>query len=179
MLYSVMEVSESIGLSKQSVYKKLKAKELQEHLTKNQGITYIDEDGFNLIREGLKANIEGLNDLNYEEVDNTVNEETATDTANLSVNQDLLNLLKEQLNQKDLQLKTKDIQIDEKDNQIHDLHRLMENSQILLKDKPKQDVLTVEEHFRELDNKFEDFREKIVENKEQQHKSILNKIFGK
>lgn len=179
MLYTVIEVSESIGLSKQSVYKKLKAKELLEHITKRQGITYIDEDGFNLIKDGLKANVDCLNHLNNKERDNTVNEEIAADTENLSVNQDLLSILKDQLYQKDLQLKTKDIQIDEKDNQIHDLHRLMENSQVLLKDKPKQDVLTLEEHFQELDNKFEDVREKMEKRKELQHKSMFSRIFKK
>jgi hypothetical protein len=179
MLYTVMEVSESIGLSKQSVYKKLKVKELHEHVTKRQGITYIDEDGFNLIKDGLKANVESLKDLNNKEIDNTPNEEAAADTENLNVNLDLLNILKDQLNQKDLQLKTKDIQIDEKDNQIHDLHRLMENSQILLKDKPKQDVLTLEEHFQELDNKFEDVREKMANRKSERHKSIFSRIFKK
>ena len=60
ILTQFMEVSESIGLSKQSIYKKLKAKELQDNITKKQGVTYINEVGFNLIRDGLKANIDGL-----------------------------------------------------------------------------------------------------------------------
>ena len=179
MLYSVMEVSESIGLSKQSIYKKLKAKELRDNITKKQGVTYINEVGFNLIKDGLKANVDGLNCLNNEEIDNTVDEPITEDTENLNVNIDLLNLLKDQLCQKDLQLKTKDIQLDEKDNQIHDLHKLIENSKVLLKDKPKRDILQLEEHFQELENKLEKVKENMDERKEEQHKSIFKKIFKK
>lgn len=179
MLYSVMEVSESIGLSKQSIYKKLKAKELQDNITKKQGVTYINEVGFNLIRDGLKANIEGLNCLNNEEIDSIIDGDTTDDTETFNVNLDLLNLLKDQLCQKDLQLKTKDIQLDEKDNQIHDLHKLIENSQVLLKDKPKRDILQLEEHFQELENKLEDVRENMSQRKEEQHKSLFSKIFKK
>ena len=179
MLYSVVEVSESVGLSKQSIYKKLKAKELQNNITKKQGVTYINEVGFNLIRNGLKSNLEGLNGLNDEKVDNTLNACFTDSTANLNVNQELLNLLKDQLTQKDVQLKTKDIQLDEKDNQIHDLHKLIENSQVLLKDKPNQDILQLEEHFQELETKLEVVKENMNERKLQHHESIFNKFFKK
>lgn len=58
MLYTIAEISDLIGLSKVSIYKKLKLKELAIHLSKKQGVTYITEQGFNLIKESLKLNDE-------------------------------------------------------------------------------------------------------------------------
>ena len=80
MLYTIAEVSELIGLSKVSIYKKLKVKELEVHLSKNQGVTYITEQGFNLIKEKLKLNDEIKTEVKPKDVDNTLNDETATDT---------------------------------------------------------------------------------------------------
>jgi len=161
MIYSVMEISKSIGLSKQSIYKKLKAKELQEHIIKKQGITYIDEEGFNLIKYSLKANIDDLKDfkedikcLNIKETDSTLNDEIASDTEISRMNQDIFNLLKIQLEEKDLQLNDKDLQ-------IHELHKLMENSQILLKEKP-QDIKLLEQHFQDLDYKIMNIKERSI-----------------
>ena len=149
-----MEVSESIGLSKQSIYKKLKAKELQEHITKKQGMTYIDEEGFNLIKDSLKANIYNLKDFKKEDTTSTLDDEIASDTEILSMDQDIFNLLKSQLKEKDLQLKDKDLQ-------MHELHKLMENSQILLKEKP-QDVKLLEQHLQDLDDKIMNIKERSI-----------------
>ena len=173
MLYSVMEASESIGLSKQSIYKKLKAKELQEYIIRKQGIIYIDEEGFSLIKESLKANIddlkdfkEDIKDLNIKETNSTLNNEIASDTEILSMNQDIFKLLKSQLEEKDLQLKDKDLQ-------IHELHKLVENSQILLKEKP-QDIKLLEQHFQDLDYKIMNIKERsIPQQKHSWHKLEL------
>jgi chromosome segregation ATPase len=149
-----MEASELIGLSKQSIYKKLKAKELQEYIIKKQGMIYIDEEGFNLIKDSLKANIDDLKDfkedingLNFKEANSTLNEEIASDTEILSMNQDIFNLLKSQLEDKDLQ--------------IHELHKLLENSQILLKEKP-QDIKLLEQHYQGLDDKIMNIKESSI-----------------
>ena len=173
MLYSVTEASESIGLSKQSIYKKLKAKELQEYIIRKQGIIYIDEEGFSLIKESIKANIddlkdfkEDIKDLNIKETNSTLNDEIASDTEILSMNQDIFKLLKTQLEEKDLQLKDKDLQ-------IHELHKLVENSQILLKEKP-QDVKLLEQHFQDLDYKIMNIKERsISQQKNSWHKLEL------
>ena len=153
MLYSIMEVSESIGLSKQSIYKKLKAKELQVHITKKQGMIYIDEEGFSLIKDSSKANID---DLKYFKKEHTItlDDEIASDTETLSMNLDIFNLLKSQLEEKDLQLKDKDLQ-------MHELHKLIENSQILLKEKP-QDIKLLEQHFQDLDDKIMNIKERSI-----------------
>ncbi|MCB2295636.1 hypothetical protein LGK95_19340 [Clostridium algoriphilum] len=75
-----------------------------------------------------------------------MDDEIVSDTESLSMNQDIFNLLKSQLEEKDLQLKDKDLQ-------IHELHKLVENSQILLKEKP-QDIKLLEQHTQDLDDKI-------------------------
>ena len=154
MLYSVMEVSESLGLSKKSIYKKLKLKELQEYIIKKKGMLYIDEEGFSLIKDSSKANIDDLKDFKKEDTTSTLDDEIASDTDILNMNQDIFNLLKSQLEEKDLQLKDNGLQ-------IHELHKLMENSQILLKEKP-QDIKLLEEHFQDLDYKIMNIKERSI-----------------
>lgn len=53
-------------------------------------------------------------------------------------------------------------QLDEKDKQISELHKLIENSQILLKEEQKksEQQLYLAEHFEEVDNKLQDLKEK-------------------
>jgi hypothetical protein len=161
MLYTISEVSELIKLSKVSIYKKLKLKEMQEHITKKQGITYIDDIGLTLIKGRLK-------DLKKEEPqEGTAETEKAQDTV---LEDDVLTINKELIKALLSQLK-------EKDNQIHELHRLVENGQVLLKDKP-QDIKLLEEHFQDLDNKFMDIRQDMQERKEPQ-KGFFKRIFKK
>jgi len=153
MLYTVSEISELIGLSKVSLYKKLKSKEFDEHIIKKQGTSFIDEIGFNLIKEGLK-------DLKSEESDNTSNDETVADEEDLTTKTDYINTLKRQL--------------DVKDKQITELHKLIENNQVLLKEKP-QDFKLLEEHFTELDDKLMDLKDKM----EIPQKGFFEKLFKK
>ena len=47
-------VESKVNLSKARIYNKLKSKELQQHMTKKQGVTYLDEIGFKLIQCSLK-----------------------------------------------------------------------------------------------------------------------------
>ena len=49
MLRSVEEVSVLTGLSKVSIYNKIKLKEIEKYVVKNKGITYISDEGINLI----------------------------------------------------------------------------------------------------------------------------------
>ncbi|MBX4272117.1 hypothetical protein [Clostridium estertheticum] len=161
MLYTIAEVSDLINLSKVSIYKKLKLKEMQEHITKKQGITYIDDVGLALIKDRLK------NLKKEEPQEGTAEAEKAQDTV---LEDDVLTINKELIKALLSQLK-------EKDNQIHELHRLVENGQILLKDKP-QDIKLLEEHFQNLDSKFMDIRQDMQERKKPQ-KGFLKRMFKK
>jgi hypothetical protein len=162
MLYSVAEVSEIIGVSKQSIYNKMKLKELEEYISKKQGITYIDEVGLNLIRSSLNPVKDDLKGCKNEGENNSVDEETATCEEDSTFDKEFFNLLKDQLKEKDLQIHEKDIQ-------IHELHKLIENNQVLLKDKPQD---------QDLDNKFTDIKEELQERKKTQ-KGLFKRIFRK
>lgn len=164
MLYTIAEISNLIGLSKVSIYKKLKLKEMEIHISKKRGITYVSEQGFNLIKDNLKVNPNDLNGSNNTTKSIPLDDYTATDTEDLNLKDDYIATLKDQLKVKD--------------SQIHDLHKLIENNQVLLKEKPKQDIFLLEEHFNDLDVKLEEVRNKMSDRKEQQkQRSFFSKIF--
>ena len=161
-MYDINEVSELTGVSKVTVYKKIKkVKELEPFIVRKDDKIYVLEDGLKLIKGLLTVN----NKVNYE-----VNSEVAiTDISmELTINKELINLLTEQLKEKDTQLK-------EKDKQIAELHKLIENSQILLKEEQKKSdkQLYLEEHFQEVDNRLQDLREKMEQRKSDK-KSFFN-----
>ncbi|WP_288161457.1 hypothetical protein, partial [uncultured Clostridium sp.] len=63
--------------------------------------------------------------------------------------------------------------------QISELHKLIENSQILLKEEQKksEQQLYLAEHFEEVDNKLQDLREKMEQKRNEKIKFF--KIFSK
>lgn len=171
MLYTVAEVSNLTSLSKVSIYNKLKLKELDPYISKKQGITYISEDGLNLIKDSLNLNDDPLNSLNNKYIDNTSNDEISTDTEDLNLKDDYIKYLKLE-NQRLWE------ELQEKNSQINGLNRLVENGQVLLKEHIKEDPILLEEHFQDLDNKLMDLRDQIEQRKnEQEQKGLFQKIF--
>jgi len=184
MFYTIAEISVLIKLSKVSIYKKLKLKELKDHTTKRQGITYIDDVGFNLIKDSFNINDNvNLNNNVKTKADDkstnyTLDDYIATDTEGFNISQELFNILKDQLKEKDNQLNMKDKQLDEANERLKQAHKLIENNQILLKDKPQQNILQLEEHFQDLDTKLEEVRGNMQQRKEKQKgKSFFYKFF--
>ena len=55
MFYTVSEVADLTNLSKVSIYNKLKLSEMKKHITKKQGVTYIDDEGLKKIKEDLRG----------------------------------------------------------------------------------------------------------------------------
>jgi len=164
MLYSIAEVSELINLSKVTLYKKLRLLDMSTHITKKSNITYIDDEGLQLIKDDLIS-------LNSEDNITTSNEETEALEGGLSLKEDYIKYLKAE-NEKLWN------GMQEKDDQISKLIDLNKNSQILLKEKPHDDILLLEEHFEEMDNKLIDIKEKMLERKElNDKKGFFNKIF--
>ena len=162
MLRTVEETAIQLGVSKTTIYNKLKMKEYKSKLVKKQGKSMVDDSLFNLIQEGLKVQ----NEVENKEIENDVNAETSIDEDGLlNLNKELIDNLLEQLK--------------EKDKQISELHKLIENSQILLKEEQKksEQQLYLAEHFEEVDNKLQDLREKM-EQKRNYRKSLF-KIFSK
>jgi len=182
--YTIAEISELIKLSKVSIYKKLKLKELEEHITKSQGITYIDDVGFNIIKDSFNINDKvNLNknvktESSHENNDKIIDDEVATDTEGFNINEELFNMLKEQLKEKDNQLNMKDKQLQESNERLKQAHKLIENNQILLKEKPKQEILLLEEHFQDLDNKLIEIKDKM-QKKDKDHQGLFQKFFKK
>lgn len=170
MLMSVAEVSALTNLSKVSIYNKIKLKEIQPFIVKNKGITYICEEGINLIKEGLNLKDDSLNYVNDTlKVDN--------DIENREFEVELKVLNKEYLNSLKSENEVLKKQLDEKDKQISELHKLIENSQVLLKEEQKKSEqhLYLVEHFEEVDNKLQDLREKM--DKKGMRKKVCLKFF--
>ena len=162
MLRTVEETAIQLGVSKTTIYNKLKLKEYKSRIVKKQGKSMIDDGLFNLIQESLKVQ----NEVENKEIDNDINAEISIDKDGLlNLNKELIENLLEQLK--------------EKDKQIAELHKLIENSQILLKEEQKKtdQQLYLSEHFEEVDNKLQDLREKMEQKRND--KKGLFKIFSK
>lgn len=169
MLYTVEKAAIQLNVSKQSIYVKLKMKDYKDKVIKKAGKTYIDSELLTLIQDNLKVK-SNMNTEPQAEAEKA--QDTIIDQNTVNINQELVKALLDQL-------KTKDQQIDEKDNQINDLHRLIENNQVLLKEKPQQNILLLEEHFQDLDTKLEEVKSNMAERKEQQNKGFFSKMFKK
>lgn len=162
MLRTVEETAIQLGVSKTTIYNKLKLKEYKSRIVKKQGKSMVDDSLFNLIQEGLKVQ----NEVENKEIENDINAEISIDEDGLlNLNKELIDNLLEQLK--------------EKDKQISELHKLIENSQILLKEEQKksEQQLYLAEHFEEVDNKLQDLREKMEQKRNEKIK--LFKIFSK
>jgi len=176
MLRSVAEVSVLTGLSKVSIYNKIKLKEIEKYVVKNKGITYISDEGINLIFKGLNFNNDTLNGLNIDREDVDISIKN-TDFKEFKL--ELKEFNKEYLNSLKSENEVLKKQLDEKDKQISELHKLIENSQILLKEEQKksEQQLYLAEHFEEVDNKLQDLKEKMEQKRNEKIK--LFKIFSK
>jgi len=173
MLYYVEKISELTHISKVTIYKKFKLNEVKKCIVRKQGKAYVDEVGFNLIKQSLNLNDE----LNTEEVA-TAESPSTTDTDDLTKVKDyLIDSLTEQTEFLRDQLKEKDIQLHESNERLKQEQDLNKNNQILQLRQP-QDIKALEEHFQDLDNKLLDIKEQMAGRKEE-HKGFLNKLFNK
>jgi hypothetical protein len=165
VLKSVEQVAIQLGVSKTAIYNKLKLKEFKTIVIKKQGKSMVDEDLFNLIEYSLKLKPGVKNGEKIENGDYDFRAEIATDTEDiLNSNKGLIDTLIEQLK--------------EKDKQILELHKLIENNQVLLKQQQDKEIkqLCLEEHFKEVDNKLVELKTKM-EDKKVKKKSIFEKFF--
>ena len=63
MLRSIEEVAIQLGVSKTSIYNKLKLKECKSRVVKKQGKSMVDDELFNLIQDGLKLKIKKMKSM--------------------------------------------------------------------------------------------------------------------
>lgn len=160
MLRSIEEVSIQLGVSKTSIYNKLKFKIYKDKIVKKQGKLMVDEELFNLIKDSFK--VEKRKNVN------SVKKEIAMDR------DDILNL-NHMLNIELIeQLKEKDKQIERLQKLLDNSQKLVENNQVLLKQQQDKDITSklLEEHFKELDCKIIDIKDKMEKRKS--HRSVFN-----
>ena len=166
MLRGVDEVAKELKVSKTAIYNKIKLKEFRYKVVKKQGKSMIDEELFNLIKDSFKVK----NKVEYKDyiAENKVEvkSEIAIDReCSFNLNKSLIDTLITQL--------------EEKDKQIAELHKLIENNQVLLKkeQETKINILELEDHFKEVDNKLNSIKEKMNQRKEK--KSFFKNLFKK
>ena len=183
-MYTVEEVATELGVSKVTIYSKLK--KFQDEVVVKQGKKYVTEKLFNLIKEDLKVK----RNENLDDIKANINGSIIVDNDDLSnlseLNQSLINTVIDQIKEKDLQLKTKDDQMKAKDEQIKNLQKLIENSQVLLKQEQDKEMkkLAMETHFEEVDKKLLELKEKLeerrkidIEIKEKDKERFWSRIF--
>lgn len=158
MLYTVAEVAQLIGVSKVSIYNKLKLKEIEEYIVKSKGITYVTDDGLNLIKEGFNI-INGVeSDLTHSEIASDEMLETECIDEGFNLKDDYVNYLKEE-NQRLWS------EIDEKNIQLNGKDKLLENMQILIKREQELKQFQWENHFKEVDIKLGEIKENMAKKK--------------
>ena len=162
MLKSINNVSKELGISKATIYKRLKEEKYKKLIIKENNVIKINESLYELLKANTKRKI-------IEEVENVE-----------IVNKEELNIVKVEENNKNdnivgILLK----QIKEKDIQINRLHDLIENNQILIKNSQEREKeqVSLENHFKDIDKKLLEIRDKNKSRKEKKRKSnIFQKI---
>lgn len=168
MVYTVSQLAELLKITKQTVYMKMKLKEVEKYITKRQGISYIDEKGLSIIQDNLRLKVHESDNTKINK-DDTL-KEVATDSEAFKFNEDYINYLKEQLTIKDNIIKEKDALLKEqliKSNaQLDKSQELTKNSQILQLKSTQS-----EEKYRELTEKMRE--DPIIK------KSFMDRLFKK
>ena len=162
MLKSINNVSKELGISKATIYKRLKEEKYKKLIIKENNVIKINESLYELLKANTKRK-------NIEEVENVE-----------IVNKEELNIVKVEENNKNdnivgILLK----KIKEKDIQINRLHDLIENNQILIKNSQEREKeqVSLENHFKDIDKKLLEIRDKNKSRKEKKRKSnIFQKI---
>lgn len=172
MLHNVNDISISLGVSKMTIYRKLKVKKLNNHIVNKQGVKYLDDDGLTLLTQMLntKCKYDKINVNN-----NLPNEEIAIDSdGNTTFLKSEIEFLRNEIQEKNLQITN----LNNRLNSEQDLHK---NTQILLKnqqDKPKEDILLLEGHLKKIDIKLievmDHMEERKTEYKNKSKNGILN-----
>lgn len=134
MIYDIGKVAEIIGVSKVTIYRKLKLQEITPFIIVKNGKQFISEEGLIELKEMLNVTSSETTE-NNEETD-----EVAVSTDLLTAKNDLIDSLKEQLSLVKDQLSIKDNQIENKDRQLESKDRLLENMQVLLKQGKEQQL---------------------------------------
>ena len=168
-MYDALKISKHLNISKVTVYAKMKLPEIKAFLIFHNGKTCVDEEGLEAIKQCLKYN-------------QTAEEEVAaTDVTQLK--EDMIDILKNNIEFLKQQLNVKD-------GQLYDINKLLENTQVLFRqDQEKNKAIlslpeTIKEHDIQLVNTLTQTleRQKIkaaAEEELHRKKGIFQRLFDK
>ena len=125
MVYKVAEVVKELGVSRQTVYKKLRRDNFKEYIVDLDGSMGVTEEGLQVLK--------GMQCKEIEEAEGKRDSKEDTSDSVSELQKELVESLNRQLAMCEEQLKIKDKQIGEKDKQINDLIQVTENGQVLQK----------------------------------------------
>jgi chromosome segregation ATPase len=155
VLYDIEQIAELTGVSKVTIYKKIKLKDVKPFIVKKEGKTYVEEEAINLIKQSIKFTAEDNLDIDSKDIEEDMSADyTKAVDELINTKNELINSLQQQVQFLQDQLTNKD--------------RLMENMQVLLKQEKEQpeSLLALEEHVKEVDNKLIEIRERMQERQE-------------
>jgi predicted DNA-binding transcriptional regulator AlpA len=137
MLYTVIEVSKKLSISRQAIYKKIeKMTELKPHIKIKNNVKYIDEEGLELIRVSMDDNLVNIENTGKDNINdyNFSNEETfekLTSSQDLFIGSYIKNLEEDKRKLfEEIQIKNK--QIEALTDALSQSQKLNENNQVLL-----------------------------------------------
>ena len=160
MLKSIDIVSKELWISKDIIYKRLKEEEYKKLIIKENGITKVNDQLYELLKSKVKGRkVEEVKNVEIVEKENLDLLEVETKEENSNV----VNILLKQIKEKDIQ--------------INRLHDLIENNQILIKNSQEREKeqIKLEEHFNDIDRKLIEIRDK---NNIKKNKNIFKRILN-
>ena len=160
MLKSIDIVSKELWISKDIIYKRLKEEEYKKLIIKENGITKVNDQLYELLKSKVKGRkVEEVKNVEIVEKENLDLLEVETKEENSNV----VNILLKQIKEKDIQ--------------INRLHDLKENNQILIKNSQEREKeqIKLEEHFNDIDRKLIEIRDK---NNIKKNKNIFKRILN-
>jgi hypothetical protein len=136
--YKISEIVDDIGVSKATIYNKLSSLKdlLRNHIKVRKGIRYVDYEGFRIIKNSIGFSKEQYTDLKENltlepEYVGSVDDSSKLET--LENSNKLIESLETQLEYLKSVISEKDKQLSASQEQTANLTRLLENSQVLLK----------------------------------------------
>lgn len=177
MYYTIAEVAEKVRISKSAVYKKIKTNELKPYVSKKKGVTFISEHGLKLIQSGINDFVNECKEVEPEPKETAQNKDFEPKNKGVENEENTPKYLKHLENEVDRLW----AELQEKNKQISKLSQLVENGQVLLREKTQQDIQFLEEHCLRTDEKIIQVRERM-QSKQAEHevdqKSFWSKLFG-
>ena len=177
MLYSVEQIANLTKVSKVTIYRKLKLKQVKPYIITKQGKSYVDEHGFNVITDLLNVISTVNKDVNHIETEQAITLEEHDLQDNNMCNNNLITELKSEVeflrnllekHSSKGEIEFLHSQLEEKDRQLESKDKLLENMQILVKNsqiKHDDNIPMLEAHFAELDEKIVNIKKEMEERK--------------